>query len=170
MRRRVNSEDPFLNRDGAVGSQNLEHRANQACRCLFPLQCLKFDIFFKTMKILQLARSFQEKLLVYLSFQPEIPGNSSIYVSNKCDIPNVFSTCLCAVDSVDKNNNRLQNTSNFCKRLLFSSTPSTTHKQVEKTLTCVSASRFMVPFIISELFVDGDSVSQYHAEPSMLMG
>ena len=31
---------------------------------------------------------------------------------------NVFSTCLCAVDGVDKNNNHLQNTSTFCKRAL----------------------------------------------------
>ena len=50
---------------------------------------------------------------------------------------NVFSTCLCAADGVDKNNNRMQNTSMFCKRLLFLSTPSTAHKHVEKTLTGV---------------------------------
>ena len=53
---------------------------------------------------------------------------------------NVFSTCLCAADGVDKNNNRLQNTSTFCKRLLFSSTPSTAHKHVEKTLTSIGHS------------------------------
>ena len=33
---------------------------------------------------------------------------------------NVFSTCLCAADGIDKNNNHLQNTSSFLKRLLFS--------------------------------------------------
>ena len=45
---------------------------------------------------------------------------------------NVFLMCLCVADGVDKNNNRLQNTSTFCKQLLFSATPSTTHKHVEK--------------------------------------
>ena len=50
---------------------------------------------------------------------------------------NVFSTCLRVVDGVDENI-RLQNMLVFCKRLLFLSTPSATHKHIEKTLPKVS--------------------------------
>ena len=48
---------------------------------------------------------------------------------------NVFSTCLCVLDGIDENNNRLQNVLVFCKRVLLLSMPSATHKHVKKRLT-----------------------------------
>ena len=73
----------------------------------------------------------------YCKFNGRLLANFSLVMTASLwvrGMSNVFSACLCVVDGVDENNNRLQKLLVFCKRLLFLSTLSTAHKHVEKTL------------------------------------
>ena len=73
----------------------------------------------------------------YCKFNGRLLANFSLVMTASLwvrGMSNVFSSCLCVVDGVDENNNRLRNVLVFCKRLLFLSTPSTAHKHVQKTL------------------------------------
>ena len=63
---------------------------------------------------------------------------------------NVFSTCLCVADGVDKNNNRLQNTSMSCANgCCFHQCPSTVHKHVENTLSSMQEASLGSPREVS---------------------
>ena len=62
-------------------------------------------------------------------------GSKEFLGEIQCPGYNLYTTCLCVVDGVDKNNNRLQKYLVFCNRLLFLSTPTATHKHAEKTLS-----------------------------------
>ena len=76
------------------------------------------------------------------------------------------------VDGVDENNNLLQNVPVFCKRLLFLSTPSAAHKQVEKTLLsgCCRTIRIKASESIGDALGDNLVNMYFTIDPNLFRG